>query len=68
MIAYAPDMVLLFRRAAEYVDKILTGTRPAELPIEEPRQMTLSVNLRAPKELGLQIPESILLQTQEVVR
>ena len=68
LIAYAPDMIVLFRRAAEYVDKILKGARPADLPIEEPRQMKLTVNLKTARELGLDVPESILLRAQEVIR
>ena len=49
-------------------DKILKGARPADLPIEEPRQMKLTVNLKTASELGLDIPESILLRAQEVIR
>jgi putative ABC transport system substrate-binding protein len=68
LIAYGLNRTVLFRRAAEYVDKILRGAKPSELPIEEPTQYLLVVNLKAAKALGLTIPESILLRADEVVR
>ena len=68
LMAYAPDLVVMFRRAAEYVDKILKGVKPADLPIEQPTQYVLVVNLKTAKALGLTIPESILLQANEVIR
>ena len=66
-MAYAPDLNVQFRRAADYVDKILKGAKPADLPIEQPTQWTLLVNLKAAKALGLSIPESILLRADEVI-
>jgi len=68
LIAYAPDMVVQWRRAADYVDKILKGAKPADLPIEQPTQYLLVVNLRTARALGLQLPESILLRADEVIR
>ena len=68
LMAYAPDVPAMYRRAAEYVDKILRGAKPADLPIEQPRQYQLAVNLKTAKALGLPIPESILLQADEVIR
>ena len=68
LMAYAPDLNVQFRRAADYVDKILKGAKPADLPIEQPTQWTLLVNLKAAKALGISIPESILLRADEVIR
>jgi putative ABC transport system substrate-binding protein len=68
LMAYGPDFVVLFRHAADYVDKILRGAKPADLPIEEPTRYVLSVNLKTARSLGLTIPESILLRADEVIR
>jgi len=68
LMAYGPDTAAMFRRAAEYVDKILKGANPADLPIEQPTQYLLVVNLKTAKALGLTIPQSILLQANEVIR
>jgi len=68
LMAYGPDLAGLFQRAAEYVDKILRGAKPADLPIEQPTQYSLILNLKAAKALGLTIPESILLRADEVIR
>jgi putative ABC transport system substrate-binding protein len=68
LMAYGPDRAAMFRRAADYVDKILKGTKPTELPIEQPTQYVFVVNLKTAKALGLTIPESILLRADEVIR
>jgi putative tryptophan/tyrosine transport system substrate-binding protein len=68
LMAYAPDSAVMFRGAADYVDKILKGAKPADLPIEQPTQYVLVVNLKTAKALGLTIPQSILLQANEVIR
>ena len=68
MITYAPDTRALFHRAAEYVDKILRGAKPGNLPIEQPTKFKFVVNLKTAKALGLTIPESILVRADEVIR
>ncbi len=68
LMAYGVDQATLFRRAAEYVDRVLKGAKPADLPIEQPTQWALAVNLTTAKALGLTIPESILLRADEVIR
>jgi putative tryptophan/tyrosine transport system substrate-binding protein len=68
LMAYAPDTTVMFRRAAEYVDKIIKGARPAQLPVEQPTAFQLIVNLKAARSLGLTIPESILARADEVIR
>jgi ABC-type uncharacterized transport system substrate-binding protein len=68
LVAYAPNMTVQFARAADYVDKILKGAKPAELPIEQPTQYVLVINLRTAKALALTFPESILLRADEVIR
>jgi putative tryptophan/tyrosine transport system substrate-binding protein len=68
LLAYGVDFVDFFRRASEYVDKILRGASPAELPIEEPTQFRLAVNLKTATTLGLHIPDTILVQADELVR
>jgi putative ABC transport system substrate-binding protein len=68
LIAYAADLRVMYRRAADYVDKILKGANPAELPIEQATEFKLAVNLKAANALGLKLPESILLRADEVIR
>jgi len=68
LMAYGPDFRVQFRRAAEYVDRILKGAKPSELPVEQPIRFELVVNLKTAKAFGLTIPESILLRADEVIR
>jgi putative ABC transport system substrate-binding protein len=68
LIAYGPDFAAQWRRAAEYVDKVVKGAKPADLPIEEPTKYELTVNLAAAKALGLAVPESVLVRADQVIR
>src|SRR5262245_36722894 len=67
LMSYGPNFPDLFRRAAEYVDKILRGTKPADLPVEQPTKFDLSINLTTAKALDLTIPEQFLLRANEVI-
>ena len=68
LVTYAANFVEMWRHAAVYVDKLLRGAKPADLPIEQPTKFELIVNLRAAKALHITIPESILVQADEVIR
>ena len=67
LMSYAPDMIDLYRRAAVYIDKILKGARPAELPVEQASRYQLVVNLKTAKALGLTIPPGLLLRADEIL-
>jgi putative ABC transport system substrate-binding protein len=67
LISFAADHVNLFRRAAGYVDKILQGSHPADLPVEPPRKFDLTVNLNTARSLGIEIPPVILARADEVI-
>ena len=67
LMSYGPNFLDLYRRAADFVDKILRGAKPAEIPVEQPTKFDLVINLTTAKALGLKIPEAFLLRADEVI-
>jgi putative ABC transport system substrate-binding protein len=67
-VSYGPDVPANFYRAATYVDKILKGANPADLPVEQPTEFELVINLKTAKALGLTLPQSLLLRADQVIQ
>jgi putative ABC transport system substrate-binding protein len=67
LVVYGPELSTLWRRAGSYVDKILKGTKPSDLPVEQPTKFELIINMKTAKALGLTVPPTLLVRADELI-